>query len=144
MARHKTYSPHGVIPAVLLPFDNDLALAFVALWNTTHSQDLAFRFVYDNILYLYDLIFPAMKYYAGLDLGNQFVVDATIDVIVQLTSDEMRETSVYMPITRDLSEGKRVVLQMYAWLVDHNWPQEAIQLPAGFGAAPAEAAAASA
>ena len=26
MARHKTYSPHGVIPAVLLPFDNDLAI----------------------------------------------------------------------------------------------------------------------
>jgi len=26
MARQKTYSPHGVIPAVLLPFDNDLAI----------------------------------------------------------------------------------------------------------------------
>ncbi len=26
MARHKTYTPHGVIPAVLLPFDNDLAI----------------------------------------------------------------------------------------------------------------------
>src|ERR1700674_1886482 len=26
MARHKSYSPRGVIPAVLLPFDNDLAI----------------------------------------------------------------------------------------------------------------------
>jgi 4-hydroxy-tetrahydrodipicolinate synthase len=26
MARHKTYNPHGVIPAVLLPFDNDLSI----------------------------------------------------------------------------------------------------------------------
>jgi 4-hydroxy-tetrahydrodipicolinate synthase len=26
MARHKSYIPHGVIPAVLLPFDNDLAI----------------------------------------------------------------------------------------------------------------------
>ena len=26
MARHATYVPHGVIPAVLLPFDNDLAI----------------------------------------------------------------------------------------------------------------------
>src|SRR5437764_5113610 len=26
MARHKTYSPRGVIPAVLLPFDTDLAI----------------------------------------------------------------------------------------------------------------------
>ena len=26
MPRHKNYVPHGVIPAVLLPFDNDLAI----------------------------------------------------------------------------------------------------------------------
>ena len=26
MPRHTTYVPHGVIPAVLLPFDNDLAI----------------------------------------------------------------------------------------------------------------------
>ena len=26
MARHKTYNPHGVIPAALLPFDNDLGI----------------------------------------------------------------------------------------------------------------------
>src|SRR6202045_3638142 len=26
MARHKTYIPHGVIPAVLLPFDSELAI----------------------------------------------------------------------------------------------------------------------
>ena len=126
----------------VMPFDNDLPLAFANLWNTTHSQDLAWRFVYDNILYLYDLIFPVMKYYAGLDLGNQAVVDATIGLIVQLTADEMRETTVYMPITRDLSIGKRVVLQMYAWLVEHNWPQLAIDLPAGFAGTPAESAAA--
>ena len=26
MPRHANYIPHGVIPAVLLPFDNDLAI----------------------------------------------------------------------------------------------------------------------
>ena len=26
MPRHPNYVPHGVIPAVLLPFDNDLAI----------------------------------------------------------------------------------------------------------------------
>src|SRR6185437_2313711 len=26
MARHKNYIPHGVIPAVLLPFENDLSI----------------------------------------------------------------------------------------------------------------------
>jgi 4-hydroxy-tetrahydrodipicolinate synthase len=39
MARHKTYSPHGVIPAVLLPFDNDLAIDEQNFRN--HLRDVA-------------------------------------------------------------------------------------------------------
>ena len=31
MARHKSYIPHGVIPAVLLPFDTELAIDEPAL-----------------------------------------------------------------------------------------------------------------
>jgi 4-hydroxy-tetrahydrodipicolinate synthase len=39
MARHKTYNPHGVIPAVLLPFDNDLAIDEQGF--RTHLRDVA-------------------------------------------------------------------------------------------------------
>jgi 2-dehydropantoate 2-reductase len=39
MARHKTFSPHGVIPAVLLPFDNDLAIDEQAFRK--HLRDVA-------------------------------------------------------------------------------------------------------
>jgi len=39
MARHKSYIPHGVIPAVLLPFDADLAIDEPALRQ--HLRDVA-------------------------------------------------------------------------------------------------------
>src|ERR1700719_4871075 len=39
MARHKSYSPRGVIPAVLLPFDTDLAIDEPALRK--HLRDVA-------------------------------------------------------------------------------------------------------
>jgi hypothetical protein len=111
----------------VMPFDNQLPGVFLDIWNRTRSKDLAWQFVYDQILYLYDLIFPVMKYYAGLDLGNRFVVDATIDLIVQLTDAGMLDTTVYMPVTRDLSRGKRTVLRLYAYLVHLNWPARPIE-----------------
>ncbi|MBV8416740.1 MAG: dihydrodipicolinate synthase family protein [Verrucomicrobia bacterium] len=39
MARHANYTPHGVIPAVLLPFDNDLAIDEQSFRN--HLRDVA-------------------------------------------------------------------------------------------------------
>ena len=39
MPRHKTYVPHGVIPAVLLPFDADLAIDEAAFRK--HLRDVA-------------------------------------------------------------------------------------------------------
>ena len=39
MPRHPTYIPHGVIPAVLLPFDNDLAIDEASFRK--HLRDVA-------------------------------------------------------------------------------------------------------
>ena len=39
MPRHVNYVPHGVIPAVLLPFDNDLAIDEASL--RSHLRDVA-------------------------------------------------------------------------------------------------------
>src|SRR2546427_12915937 len=39
MPRHASYIPHGVIPAVLLPFDNDLAIDEAALRK--HLREVA-------------------------------------------------------------------------------------------------------
>ena len=47
MPRHKSYVPHGVIPAVLLPFDADLAIDVAATPGVTgitinaHSTEVA-------------------------------------------------------------------------------------------------------
>lgn len=39
MSRHRSYIPHGVIPAALLPFDNDLAIDDANLRK--HLRDVA-------------------------------------------------------------------------------------------------------
>src|SRR5947209_18897044 len=39
MARHKSYIPHGVIPAVLLPFDGELAIDEASFRK--HLRDVA-------------------------------------------------------------------------------------------------------
>jgi 4-hydroxy-tetrahydrodipicolinate synthase len=39
MARHKSYVPHGVIPAVLLPFENDLSIDEISFRK--HLRDVA-------------------------------------------------------------------------------------------------------
>ena len=39
MAQRKAYVPHGVIPAVLLPFDNDLAIDEASFRK--HLRDVA-------------------------------------------------------------------------------------------------------
>jgi 4-hydroxy-tetrahydrodipicolinate synthase len=39
MPRHSNYIPHGVIPAVLLPFDNDLAIDEQSFYK--HLWDVA-------------------------------------------------------------------------------------------------------
>src|SRR6516165_10074486 len=45
MARHANYIPHGVIPAVLLPFDNDLAIDQQSfrkhLWDVASVEGLS-------------------------------------------------------------------------------------------------------
>jgi hypothetical protein len=115
----------------VMPFDNDLPLAFSDLWNATHDPQQAWDFVYGNILSLYSLLFPVMKYYGSLDLGDQQAVDQNIDLILQLTDASMLDSSVYMPATRDLSAGKRTVLQMYGALVAKNWSDDALASASG-------------
>jgi hypothetical protein len=70
-----------------------------------------------------------MKYYGSLDLGSQAAVDQNIALLLQLTDGSMAGSSVYMPVTRDLSAGKRQVLEMYGWLVEQGWPNEPVPVP---------------
>jgi hypothetical protein len=119
----------------VMPFDNSLPQQFADLWNKTHSLDDAWQYVYNNILYVYDMLYPVMKYYAGIDLGSQSSVNQSITYILQLISSNMLDQTVYMPVTRELSSGKRAVLQMYGSLVESNGSVETLEPPQGFSEA---------
>jgi hypothetical protein len=119
----------------VMPFDNDLPQQFADLWNQTHSLSDAWQYVYDNILYVYDMLYPVMKYYVGIDMGSQSSVDQNISAILQLTASSMLDQTVYMPVTRELSAGKRIVLEMYGSLVENQGTAETIAPPQGFGKA---------
>ena len=75
-----------------MPFDDDLPAQFQQVLDTTgNDRDAAWEFVYERIMYLYDALYPIM-------------LDSTL----------------YMPASRDLSNGKRTVLKMYRDLVLAN------------------------
>lgn len=93
---------------------------FVGLWNATGDQEAAWQFIYRRILHLYDMLFSVMLEY--VDLGSQSAVVQNIRGIWSAISVESAEESTYaMPITRDLSAGKRVALQRWIYLVANGY-----------------------
>lgn len=109
----------------VLSFDDDLPQRFSAAYTDSNfSKDAAWQWLYENVLRVYDLLYPAMKYYAQLDLGDSATVEKNIDQIVQLCDPSLRSSTVYMPVSRELSTGKRNVLKSYQWLVNNNWPRK--------------------
>ncbi len=104
----------------VLPFDSAVPGQFVNLWNSTHSQDAVWEFVYYQVLYLYDMLFSVMLEY--VDLGSRAAVEKNAAGILSAISVASEAESTYaMPITRDLSAGKRLTLQLWIYLVQNNY-----------------------
>jgi hypothetical protein len=104
----------------VLPFDNELPRDFIAEWEKSgRSPDFAWEYVYRRVLYLYDALYPVMRYFGDLDLGDRAVVDKNIDQIVELMDPRLRDanSTIYMPVSRELSAGKYWVLRMYRAIV---------------------------
>jgi hypothetical protein len=119
--------------ARVLPFNDDLYGQFVHCWNGTGSYAgqpkydrlQAWRFVYGKILYVYDMIFPVMDLF--MPLGDLMRVEGAIDqLMVMITEDMEVSSTLYMPVTRDLSAGKRKVLEAWGSLVVRKYPQTPI------------------
>ncbi len=115
----------------VLPFDDALVGQFVDCWNGTgayvgkpkYDRLEAWRFVYYNILYVYDMIFPVMDRF--MPLGDLPRVEGAIDqLMVMITTDMEVASTLYMPVTRDLSAGKRKILELWGSLVVRKYPQE--------------------
>jgi hypothetical protein len=108
----------------VLSYDDSFVDDFVKLWNSHHDPEEAWNFVYSNILYLYDMIFPVMLRF--VPLGNRARVEAAIDQVLTLISPKyFPESTIAMPITRDLSRGKRIVLELWGDLVKRGYPPDA-------------------
>jgi hypothetical protein len=119
----------------VLSYDDAFVEQFVQLWNSVddpasrYDPAKAWNFVYSNILYLYDMIFPVMLRY--VPLGDRTRVEAAIDQVLTLISPKyFPESTIAMPITRDLSRGKRTVLELWGGLVKRGYPPQPITAPA--------------
>jgi hypothetical protein len=114
--------------------DDTFVDQFVNLWNSPsppgkpYDPANAWNFVYNNILYLYDMIFPVMLKF--VPLGDRARVEGAIDQVLTLIAPSyFDESTLAMPITRDLSEGMRTVLQLWGGLVKKNYPPQPISKP---------------
>lgn len=112
----------------VLTYDDAFVDQFVQLWNSTLDPVQAWNFIYSNILYLYDMIFPVMLRF--VPLGDRQRVEAAIDQVLALIAPNyFPESTLAMPITRDLSRGKRTVLELWGGLVKRNYPPQPISKP---------------
>jgi hypothetical protein len=90
-----------------LPFDDELE-------KTTPDEALTFDFVYTTILSTYDAIAPRMSNI--LDLADAAAVRTFARRILEVVDPALFESSRYMPVTRDLSRGRRTLLRRFCTL----------------------------
>jgi hypothetical protein len=89
----------------VLPADADLA--------NTPQENITWDFIYTNVLQYYYRLYPGMNHYIELNdpsvvgnINNRMIIKAR-------TSKEIWNSTLYMPHTRELSDGKRTLL--------HRW-----------------------
>ena len=114
-----TYAFYTTVRA--LPDDDAVPQQFVDLWNgSAGDQPAAWNFIYFQILYVYDMLFSVMLEH--VDLGSQQAFAESIGGIwYTISTDSFAESTHAMPITRDLSTGKRLTLQLYIYLIAKNF-----------------------
>jgi hypothetical protein len=114
--------------------NNSLVQEFVDCWNasgsysgtTPYDRIAAWNFIYNNILYVYDMLYPVMDQF--MPLGNLERVEGAIDqLLVMIEEDWVNGSTLYMPVTRELSAGKRLILQAWGDLVVRKYPQQPLQ-----------------
>lgn len=87
-------------------FDNvpDSQLIGEANWN----------FMYQNVFRYYYLIYPAMA--ARIDFSSYTDCQRNASIIKQFVAERTITSSLYMPVTRELSDGKRRLIQRWCTL----------------------------
>lgn len=99
----------------MLPFDNELE-------QKTPDSQLSWSFIYNNVLSVFDLVYPIMS--VVRNLADRNVVEAMAEQLKFAISLDTFESTLYMPITRDLSAGKRKLLQRFVNLLPNRVPPD--------------------
>ena len=87
-----------------LPFDNKFE-------NLPPDQVVDWNFVYKNVLLNFDVVYPVMSLI--INLHDQKAVDSSAPAIEHAISPSQFESTLAMPITREMSAGKRALLLKY-------------------------------
>jgi hypothetical protein len=114
-------------PLRILPLEPQLQHDFVDEWNSIYQREDADAliwetFIYPRILQPFYYLYPIMSKY--MPLNDRKRVENAVDQLIVLISKEYQEESTLaMPITRDMSQSRRAVLELWAQsLVKHNFP----------------------
>lgn len=114
-------------PLRVLPQEPQMEQDFVTYWNSIYQQQNANQLIWDNFIYPKILqpfyyLYPIMSKYMPLN-SLQRVEGAIDQLIVLVSKDYQEESTLAMPITRDLPQSRRAVLELWAQkLVKLNYP----------------------
>lgn len=81
------------------------------IWEKYRSQTLDWNDVYHHVLKVFDFVYPIMSRHRDLSSGEQWIGEGPI--VKKFTDLASIDEAFYMPITRDLSEDRREILQAY-------------------------------
>lgn len=120
-------------PIRVLPVDMKLQEDFISAWNgmctaTDAPEKIWNTFIFPKVLQTFYYLYPIMNKYMPLDSRTR--VEGAVDQLIILISKENQEESTLaMPITRDLSQSRRAVLELWAKrLVKLNFPPSTLSM----------------
>ncbi len=87
-----------------LPFDNKFE-------HLPPDQVVDWNFVYQHVLLNFDVVYPVMSLI--INLHNEKAIDSSAPAIEHAISPSQFESTLAMPITREMSAGKRALLLKY-------------------------------
>ena len=90
-----------------LPTDDELE-------SSISDAELTWELIYDRVLRNWDLVNPIMSL-RGLPLNDETAIRDAKERVLEVINLANHESTGYMPITRDLSVGKRRLLER--WLL---------------------------
>ncbi|MCG6575862.1 hypothetical protein EGM97_14220 [Pseudomonas sp. AF32] len=120
-------------PIRVLPVDMQLQQDFINTWNgmctaTDAPEKIWSTFIFPKVLQTFYYLYPIMNKYMPLDSRTR--VEGAVDqLIILISKPNQEESTLAMPITRDLSQSRRAILELWAKrLVKLNFPPKTLSM----------------